>query len=105
MREEELRKKAKCIVCGEKFGHTGLPSFWEVTVARHGLDVGAVQRQQALGLMIGAPLAQVMGPDEDMTEPLLKLITGTICETCASEKRFNIFEIYEFLDGVGDHES
>ncbi len=85
MKERELRDAAKCGLCGKPFGHTGLPMFWRVTVERHALDPKAVQRQQGLGMMIGAPLAMVMGPGEEMTAPLLKPITITVCEDCATK--------------------
>ncbi|MGM3021142.1 hypothetical protein ACS2UM_27240, partial [Bacillus cereus group sp. BC317] len=63
MKEAELRQHATCSLCHKPIGHTRLPLFWKVTVERFGVDLQAVQRQHGLGLMIGAPLASVMGPD------------------------------------------
>jgi len=85
MRETELRQHATCSLCSKPIGHTRLPLFWKVTVERFGIDLLALQRQQGLGLMIGAPLAAVMGPDETMARPMMEPKVLTVCETCACE--------------------
>ncbi len=86
MKEAELRKHTTCSLCKKPIGHTKLPLFWRVTVERFGIDVQAVQRQHGLTLMIGAPLAAVMGPDETMARPLMEPKVLTVCETCACER-------------------
>lgn len=87
MKERELRQIADCKKCGKPFGHTGLPVFWRVTVERHGVDLRAVRRQDGLAQFMGnAALAQVMGPDEEMTKPMMQPVTLTLCETCALEE-------------------
>jgi hypothetical protein len=89
MKEEELREHAKCNVCGKGIGASGLPMFWTVRVERHGLKADAIQRQTGLTMMLGghAGLARVMGPDEEMTTPLMDPVELTVCETCASPER------------------
>lgn len=88
MREKELRQHATCSLCSKPIGHAGLPMFWVVTIERHGLNRDALMRQQGLALQLGgnAALAHVMGPDEDMTTPLMEPVKVTVCETCAVER-------------------
>lgn len=95
MKEAELRQHATCSLCHKKIGHTGLPLFWRVTVERFGVDLMAVQRQQGLGLMIGAPLAAIMGPDETMAEPVMEAKVLTVCETCACERDLPVAALAE----------
>lgn len=85
MKEKELRKCATCAICGNKIGKSGMPMFWRVKIERHGIDAGAVQRATGLGMMIGAGLAAVMGPDEEMTVPLMDPVTVTVCEMCGTK--------------------
>jgi hypothetical protein len=87
MKEAELRQHATCSLCKKPIGHTRLPLFWKVTVERFGVDLQAVQRQHGLALMIGAPLASVMGPDETMAKPVMDPKVLTVCEGCACERR------------------
>jgi hypothetical protein len=61
--------------------------FWRVTIERHFVDLQAVQRQDALALMLGSPsIARVMGPDEDMTRRAMDPVTITLCEDCSTDK-------------------
>ena len=86
MKEKELRENAVCSVCKQKIGKSGLPVFWRVTVERHGIKADAVQRQTGLGMMLGNPyLASVMGPDEEMTIPLMDTVKLTVCESCCTK--------------------
>ena len=83
MKENELRESAKCGVCGNFFGHTGIPLFWRITVERFGIDMKAVQRQDGLAQLLGgSQLANIMGTDEDMTKPMMDPVKVTICEDC-----------------------
>lgn len=83
MKEAELRKHCVCDICRERILQSGLPLFWRVTVERFGIDMQAVSRQHGLGMMIGAPLAQIMGPDEDLAKPVMDTKVLTVCENCA----------------------
>ena len=87
LREKELRAAANCICCRKPIGHTGIPLFWRVTLERHGVNMQAVKRQDGLTAMLGghAGLAQIMGPDEAMTQVLHGPVTVTVCEGCALE--------------------
>lgn len=86
MKERELRAAATCGLCGKPFGHCGVPFFYRVTVERHGVKADAIRRQTGLAMQIGsAALAQVMGPDEEMTQPLLEPVTITVCEACSTQ--------------------
>lgn len=85
MKESELRLHATCSLCKEKIGHAGVPLFWTVRIERHGIDMRAVQRQTGLAMMLGGnvAIAGAMGPDEDMTTPMMDPVTLTVCERCA----------------------
>jgi hypothetical protein len=86
MKESELRKCARCAHCGKLIGQNQLPIFYRVTIERHGVDVAAVNRKSGLEAFLNSPrLASVMGPDEDMTMPLMIPRTITICERCSLE--------------------
>lgn len=75
-----------CACCGKGVMHTGLPTFYRVTVERMGIDVRAVKRQHGMELMIGdARVANIMGPDEDMGLPIGPAARGLLCETCAND--------------------
>lgn len=90
MKEQELRKHAICSLCGKKIGESKLPLFWRVTVERFGIDMRVVDRQQGLTMMLGghAGLAQIMGPDEEMANPLMgHPVVLIICGNCATEQR------------------
>lgn len=84
VKENELRKHANCSVCGNPIGHSGLPLFWTAKIKRHGILMKAVRRQDGLAAFFGgnSGLAQVMGPDEEMTEILMD-VELTLCENCA----------------------
>jgi|SRR3990167_9810439 len=90
MREIELREHAKCSICNNLIGSTGLPLFWVVKVERHGIRMGAICRQDGLAALLNGNsyLAQVMGADEEMTQSLMGPITLTVCEACAMENIF-----------------
>jgi hypothetical protein len=92
MKEQELREHAVCALCRQKIGWTGLPLFWTATIARHGVKMDVVARQDGLATFLGdrtrgrsaePVLARIMGPDEDMTTELMRH-TITLCELCAT---------------------
>lgn len=86
MKEKELRAHTTCDLCNKKILAGGMPLFWRVTIERFGIDLQACQRQQGLGLMIGAPLAMVMGPNEDLASPVMEPKVITVCESCACDR-------------------
>lgn len=85
MKETELRKFATCGLCKKKVLQSGLPLFYRLTVERFGIKMDAVNRQAGLEMMLGgsAFVAQAMGPDEDMAEPMMEPLSIAICEKCA----------------------
>ena len=84
MKERELRLYANCSLCKKPIGHTGLPLFWRVSVERFGIDMSKVRRQDGLGAFLGnTALARAMGPDEDLTQPMMEKLTLSFCEDCA----------------------
>jgi hypothetical protein len=83
MKEKELREHAICSRCKKKIGHLGMPLFWTVNITRYGIKVGAIRRQAGLEMMLGnVALAQVIGPNEEMTE-VMDSADLTLCEDCA----------------------
>ena len=101
MKEKELRKIAKCALCGKKFGHTGIPMFFRVKVERYGLNASAIKRQQGLGMMIGAPLAQIMGPDEDLADSMGSN-EFTVCFDCSTDKMVCVASLEELKEEKSD---
>lgn len=88
MKERELRELTQCCVCEEHvFGPGKLPIFITAAIAQHGLDVGAVQRQQGLAMMLGGngALAMHMGPNEEMTQTIMEETNVSFCHRCAMD--------------------
>jgi len=84
MKEKELRQRTRCVNCDLLIGETRVPLFYVLRIERHAIDLNAVQRKAGLGSFLGSPmLATVMGPDEEMTRPIMEPMTVTICERCA----------------------
>ena len=84
MKEKELRKICTCNICHNQIGNSKIPLFWRVKLERHGINAAAITMQQGLGMMVGARLAMVMGPDEEMTE-IISSKEITVCENCAGK--------------------
>lgn len=92
MKESELRRRAKCSRCKQTLGHSGLPIFAVVRHQDYGVDIAAIQRQQGLGMMIGAELAMHMGPDEDLAKVVGNEADLTLCASCR-------LDFMEWLEG------
>lgn len=58
----------KCHVCGKGLMESGHPFFYKVRVVQFVFNFAAIQRQHGLEMSMGAaaPLAQIVGPDEDI---------------------------------------
>lgn len=87
MKEVELRSAAVCAHCEKKIGECGMPMFYRIKIERHLLNLAAIQRQRGLAQFLSGNdrLAQVMGPDEEMTCDLLEHSREiTICESCST---------------------
>ena len=61
MNEQELREHTVCALCRQKIGWTGLPLFWTATIARHGVKMDAVARQDGLATFLGNTTLAAMG--------------------------------------------
>lgn len=88
MKERELRACSTCSLCNKKIGETSFPAFYRITIERFGLDAGAIQRQQGLGMLLGGNgfLAMHMGANEDMATPLMDKLTLVVCEDCSMKQ-------------------
>jgi hypothetical protein len=92
MKEDELRKSAKCAACKKPFGASGAPFFYRVKIDQHIVDMAAVRRQSGLAMMLGsAPLAGVMGSNEDMTK-VVNSVEMTLCADCCTENPMTLME-------------
>lgn len=85
MKEKELREHSTCNLCNKKIGESHIPMFWRIKIERFGINLNVIQRQTGLTELLGghAHLAQVMGPDEEMTMPMMEPVILTVCEDCA----------------------
>lgn len=97
VRQSEIRP---CCMCGLGVAHSNQICCTRVQVTRLVVNVPAVQRQHGLELMLGgaAPLAAVMGPDEEMLKALGPAATLFICDRCAMQMR--VAELWEKTGGA-----
>ena len=84
MKERELRKIAKCGICGKKIGESGLPFFFRLKVEQFVIDTDAFKRQVSLGKMTSPAVAMVMGKDDDLAVSV-DVKEMTVCANCATE--------------------
>ncbi len=86
MKEAELRKTMKCVVCQKPILHAGLPLFFRVTVERFAVNLGVLRRQAGLAQAMGSrQLAAIMGPDDDVATRMQGPIEFGVCDTCACD--------------------
>jgi len=102
MKEKELRERAICAICHKPIGAS--VCFWVLNIQRHVFNVFALQQQQGLGMMIGGALAQVMGPDEDLTIELSNF-TISVCDDCAAfNKPLGLYHLAEEEERKGQND-
>lgn len=91
MREQELREKGNCAICGKGIGHAGGVHFYRVRVEQYIVNMGALQRQSGLAMMLGghSMLARVMGPDEEMAQKASSSEI-TVCSECIGTEHLGI---------------
>lgn len=102
MKEQELRDSATCGLCRKKLGEASFPTFYRVTLERFMLDPGAISRQTGLAMMLGGSgrLAQVMGCDEEMAQPIMEKESFTVCEDCSTRKKYCVAALAEVATPV-----
>lgn len=99
MKETDLRKHTTCSLCSRKILHAGVPLFWIVTVNRYGVRLDRAQRQDGLAAFLGSSaLANVMGANEDLAEPVMDTVTLSLCESCATTR--NPLPIAAMIEGA-----
>lgn len=74
-----------CLGCGKPPFHDNQLVAFGVSMTGEVLNLPAVRRQAGLEMMLGgnALIANVMGPDEDMTKALADPAVGLVCMDCA----------------------
>ena len=87
MKEAELRKYATCTLCRNPIGRALVPFFWRVSIERFGIHFNRITRQDGLAAYLGGhpALAALMGPDDDLAEPIMEKRTLSVCETCCTQ--------------------
>lgn len=97
MKEKELRERATCAVCGERIGASMIPAFFVIRAQRYIVDMRAVQRQSGLESVMGGAvaLAQVMGPNENLANPVGPEFSITICADCNDDPLPSVEQILE----------
>ncbi len=93
------RKDIKpCVLCGKGIMHDNNILFYQVTLTRLGVNLGAVQQRAGLEMMLGSPvLAEVMGPDEDLATKITT-IQFLICDPCALERSLVLCHLHEIAN-------
>ena len=83
MKQTEIEN---CVLCNKGVAHSRQITFYKITLSRLVLNIGAIQRQTGLEMMLGghAGVANVMGPNEDMAE-VLDTQKALICGECATK--------------------
>lgn len=84
MRQSELKP---CCVCRKGVAHGQQWLSTRVRITRMGVNIGAVQWQAGLEMMLGgcAALATVMGADEEMLSAMSDEVTVLVCDECARQ--------------------
>ncbi len=95
MKQTEIEN---CVLCNKGVAHSRQITFYKITLSRLVLNIGAIQRQTGLEMMLGghAGLANVMGPDEDMAE-VLNTQEALVCDECALTKDLPLAVIDEAI--------
>lgn len=102
LKQREIQKCALCLQ-GVGAGHI---DFFVVDVRRYVINHGAVQRQHGLEQFMGAaaPLASIMGPDEDMAKQISERSNLWICAECAYGRNSVKLRDVVFLETEDDQE-
>ena len=101
---KELELRQQCGACGQGICNNNSMTLYKVSLELHVIDYGAIRRQSGLETMMGgaAVLAQVMGPNEDMTE-FMGRKELLVCQVCAAKSLVEICtDADELVNGEPD---
>jgi len=89
----KLSEFTNCYFCDKGMAHAGI-AFYKLTLDYLILDLNAIRRAQGLELQLGkaAPLASVLGPNEDLAKSV-QLKEICVCLDCALTKSLVIGEV------------
>ncbi len=81
LKQDEIEK---CALCGKGMMHSGHPLFYRVKLTTYCVDSKSIKRQHGLEMSMGeaAPLARIMGPNEDMATPTGDEDDFLVCADC-----------------------
>lgn len=83
MKQRELKN---CASCGQGVMRDGHPMFFRIDTEQHIVDLRAVSRQSGLEMAMGSPaLAQIMGPDPDISQKMSEQEGLIVCFQCATK--------------------
>lgn len=76
-----------CVRCGKGLMHSGVPIFYQITVASCVVDVANVSRLHGLQMAMGgaAPLAFAFAPDTTVARRVEPVPVHFLCHSCALE--------------------
>jgi hypothetical protein len=95
LKERHLIALGDCAICRKPLGES--PTFYVVEVSHACFDRAPLQRRIGLGMMIGAPLAAMMGPDEDLAKIVAGPVRVALHEQCGGD----IAHIAQLMDREG----
>lgn len=98
---KEARLREGCAVCGKGIFNNNAIQLLEVDVTVQMVSLEAIKKQTGLEMMMGdaAPLAQVMGLNEDMAKPAYKL-SFLMCQECGCKQK----SLMQILESINDRE-
>lgn len=93
MKRNEIQK---CCLCNQGVMHSRQITFTKLMIERFVVNLGAVQRQHGLEMMLGgaAFIAQTMGPDEDLAEGTGPK-TLLVCDQCGINRSVPVLQLNE----------
>lgn len=101
MKQSEFKK---CVFCGKGMMHNGDIQFFSVQAKSYIINMNAVRSRAGLEMQIGAVLAGVMGPDEDLAAQVVDTGERFICSPCAFTRGLPILEVMEIAADKNEDE-
>lgn len=99
MKQYEIKQ---CTGCNKGVLHDQSLMFYTVDIKYHMADLGAIERQAGMEAMMGgsAVLAQVLGPDADITKELVAMKGLWVCLDCSL--KLSVAELMELAQQKED---